>query len=98
MNINKKLLIESIIVSLFIAAVINGWWIIQGMLITKNYVPNILESYESVDHLQSKVSFGIIDSGGWITWLMRLVGLLCMMIAYYGIRIWLNQKLRKKRS
>lgn len=67
MKVDKRLLIESIIVSILIVFAYLGWRIVQGYLLTKNYVPDIVSSYESTDYLQQKVSFGIINDGNWIT-------------------------------
>ncbi|MDQ1913438.1 hypothetical protein RAC89_23860 [Paenibacillus sp. GD4] len=36
-----------------------GVRIVSGMIVTMYYVPNIINSYASVDSLQSKTSFGV---------------------------------------
>lgn len=66
--------------------------VLRGMYLTYNYVPDITESYNSVDYLQHKVSFGIsLDP---LRILIEVLGLLLLGIAlYFGVR-----RARKKSS
>ncbi|MGF7050750.1 menaquinol-cytochrome c reductase cytochrome b subunit [Paenibacillus sp. DS2015] len=95
MKVDKRLLIESIIVSILIVLAFIGWEIVRGMLLTKNYVPDILESYKTIEYLQHKLSFGIIIRSKWITVLMGFSGFLFMVVTYYGIRVLLNRMIKK---
>jgi hypothetical protein len=98
MKVNKRLLIESVIVSIVIVLVVLGWGIVRGMLLTKSYVPDIVDSYQATDFLQHEVSFGTVNRSNWITVLMGLGGFLLLVITYYGIRVWLNQMIKKNRA
>ncbi|OAB47150.1 hypothetical protein [Paenibacillus antarcticus] len=95
MKLNKRLLIESFIVSALIILFGFGWMMGQGMLITMNYVPDIISSYEKVDHLQSSITFGNHDQFGWIE---TSFGFILLAVAYYGIRILVNRLLRNVRN
>ncbi|MFV8829961.1 hypothetical protein [Alkalihalobacterium sp. APHAB7] len=57
-----KLLVQSIMISLVIHAFYFISQIAYGVMITKSYVPDIVDSYESVTYLQNEVSFGYIIS------------------------------------
>jgi len=60
----RRIVLESV---LFAAIVCGGYIlfeIIQGMIITQAYVPDILSQYEHVEHLPSQVSFGAVLRGG----------------------------------
>jgi len=93
MKLNRRVFIESIVVSLLIILAILGWEIIRGYYTTQKYVPEIVNRYESIDYLQHKVSFGIVGRSGWITILWGMGGFLLLAITYYGIRTWLNRRL-----
>ena len=99
MKINKRLLLESIIVSVLVLLIGFGWEIVQGMLLTRKYVPDIMNSYNSADYLQHKVSFGILYGGNWI---LSFVSFLILVFLYYGFRLLLNYMRRnfkgKKRT
>ncbi len=90
MKVNRRLLIESIIVSILIILLGLGWNISQGYFLTKNYVPDIIDNYKSSDYLQHKVSFGILYKGNWISMIVGIGAFLFLIITYYGIRTWLN--------
>ncbi|AOZ90770.1 hypothetical protein [Paenibacillus crassostreae] len=97
MKVNKRLLIESIIVSILIVLVFLGWEIVRGMFLTKNYIPEIVDSYKETDYLQNEVSFGTVNRSNRITVLMGISGFLFMLITYYGIRVLLNQIIQKNK-
>ncbi|MFC7681810.1 hypothetical protein ACFQV5_23155 [Paenibacillus sp. GCM10028914] len=91
MKVNKRLLIESIIVSSLIVLTYFGWGIVRGMLLTKNYVPDIIDSYKATDYLEREVSLGLVNRRNWITVLLGSGGFLFLIITYYWIRILLNK-------
>lgn len=91
MKVDKRLLIESIIVSILIVLAYLGWRIVQGYLLAKNYIPDIVNSYESTDYLQQKISFGIINDGNWKTVMKSFFGFSFLIITHYAIRKWLTQ-------
>jgi hypothetical protein len=99
MKIDKRVLIESIIVSTLIILAVIGWRIVRGYLLTQNYVPEIINSYDSIDYMQHKVSFGIVNRSYWKTAMIGIGGFVLLFITYYGIRTWLTQIIkRRKRS
>ena len=99
MKINKKILIESTIVSILIILlpiVIN---VIQGLLRTKKYAPDIIDEYATADVLQHKVSFGIFYGFGynWVTIIVGIGAVFFLILIYYGIRIRIDQWIKKMR-
>ncbi|REK77030.1 hypothetical protein [Paenibacillus paeoniae] len=94
MSFNKWLALESLIISFVILLVGVIWRIVQGYMLTKKHVPDILKSYESVDYLQSKVTFGFIQSSfGWRTILFMSAGFLAIAFIYYVVRMLLSRML-----
>ncbi|MFD0587981.1 hypothetical protein ACFQZE_08185 [Paenibacillus sp. GCM10027627] len=69
-----RFLWEGLLLSAVLQAGYVLWAIIQGFILTKNYSPAILESYENVDHLQSQVEFGVVDHYGWIVQGILFIG------------------------
>ena len=79
----KRIALESV---LFAIAVCGGYMlfgIIQGMIITQAYVPDILSQYEHVEHLQSQVSFGAVLRGGKLI-TVQGAALFLMLCGLYG--------------
>ncbi|WP_169081364.1 hypothetical protein [Paenibacillus sp. PL91] len=87
----KKPFIRALVLGLIFVFIFYAFQILQGIYLTMNYVPDIVETYESVDHLQHKVAFGYVLSPVWRT-LEILVLMLLGIIVYYAVRI-----LRKKK-
>ncbi|MNJ51220.1 cytochrome b6 [compost metagenome] len=96
MNINKRVFIESIIVSIVIIIAVLGFNIVQGMLLTRNYVPDVTNGYASVDYLQHKVEFGIVNRLDWLTIVFGFSGILLLAMTYYVLRMKLSQFSTKK--
>jgi len=69
-----------------------GWNILNGMLLTRNHTPNVIESYATIETLDVRVSFGTSHGSSTIYGLLGCFGL---SIMYYGIRIAIL-RLRKK--
>lgn len=86
MRINKRLGVESILVTLLFTLGFVAWNVVQGMFITMNYVPDLMNSGSSVTRLQSKVAFGAIVRWEMTSILMAVVGFLLLAAAYYGLR------------
>lgn len=97
MKINKRVLIESIIFSTIIVLAVLGWRIVRGYFLTQNFVPEIINSYDSIDYLQHKVSFGIVNRNYWITAIIGIGGFVVLFITYYWIRTWLTQIINRKK-
>lgn len=87
-----KLLVQSIIISLVIHAFYFIGQIAYGVMITKSYVPDIVDSYESVTYLQNEVSFGYIKSP------ILLIGSLIAVTIITALVIQLIKKLRGSRE
>lgn len=59
--------------------------VLRGLYVSYNYVPDIIKSYDSVDYLQHKVSFGISVDPPRI--FLEFLGLLLLgMIVYFLVR------------
>lgn len=94
MKIDKRLLIESIVVPIFLAMAFFGWRMIQAYLLTRNDVPSVINNYESTDYLQSSVSFGVVMGVNWISVIIGIVGFSILLITYYMLRL----KIRKRKD
>lgn len=87
----KKHFFRAVALGLTFVIVFYAFQILQGMYHTAKFVPEIVESYESVDYLQHKVSFGDQSSSIWRT--VKMPGLLLLGIAvYYTVRILRRKK------
>lgn len=81
----KRPIIRALIVGLIFVISYYVFQILRGMYLTFNYVPDIIESYDSVDYLQHKVSFGISVDPTRI--LIEVLGLLLLgMSTYFVVR------------
>jgi len=90
MKVNKRLLIESIFISILIVIFFQVVKVIQGVINTKKFVPGIIDSYTSINYLQHEVSFGVIYENKH-SWLMIVLGIVILMVIYYGIRVMINK-------
>jgi quinol-cytochrome oxidoreductase complex cytochrome b subunit len=87
----KKPFFRALVVGLIFVFVFYAFQIIQGMYLTMNYVPNIVETYESVDYLQHKVTFGYISSPMWRT--IEILGLMLLgIIVFYTGKVLRRKK------
>lgn len=87
----KKPLIRGMIVGLIFVMVYYAFQIVQGIYLSMNYVPDVIESYETVDYLQHKVAFGSVSSPLWTT--IEILGLMLLgIIVYYA-----GRRLRRKK-
>ncbi|NOU89018.1 hypothetical protein GC102_25190 [Paenibacillus sp. LMG 31460] len=87
----KKPVFQALVVGLIFVFVFHAFQIIQGMYLTMNYVPNIVETYESVDYLQHKVTFGYISSPMW-----RMIESLGLMLL--GIIVFYTGKVLRRKK
>lgn len=92
MKLNKRLVVESIIVSLLLTVGIICWQIIQGMILTYQYEPAIVNSYASVEKLQSTVAFGTVVRANLTFMLMSGAGLILFTCLYYYVRSRMKQR------
>ncbi|WP_314588554.1 hypothetical protein [Paenibacillus terrigena] len=81
---NKRVFVESIIVGILLILGYYGWQVLNGMLLTLNYKPDMIDTYATVETLDEKVSFGTSNESSSVYWLLGCIGL-CTL--YYGIRI-----------
>lgn len=77
----KKPLFRALTVGLIFVFVYYAIQIIQGMYLTMNYVPDIVDKYKSVDYLQHKVTFGHVYSPMWR--IIEVSGLMLLGIVVY---------------
>ncbi|MGW7162358.1 hypothetical protein [Paenibacillus taichungensis] len=86
MSINKRLGMESLLVTLLFTVGFMAWNVIQGMLMTLNHTPEMMNTDSSTSTLQSKVDFGSIARWDTTSILIAAVGFLLLAAAYYGLR------------
>ncbi|MFC9707380.1 hypothetical protein ACFTRD_04390 [Paenibacillus sp. NPDC056933] len=86
MSINKRLGVESLLVTLLFTLGFMAWNVIQGMLITLNYKPDMMKNDSGVTTLQSKITFGPIVRWDTTSILIAVVGFFLLAAAYYGLR------------
>lgn len=96
MRINRRLCVESLLVTLFMSLGLIGWKVAQGMWMTATYVPDMSQSYSSETNLQTQVTFGAIVRWDASLILLYGIGFILFAAAYYGIRSGLLK--RKQRS
>ena len=84
MRLNRRLLLESIIVAAFLIILFIVWKIVQGYMTTKKVMESINAiTIEATDQLPSEVTFGTSQN---IEWPIFLACFLLMAIVYYGVR------------
>ncbi|NUU79862.1 hypothetical protein [Paenibacillus xylanilyticus] len=86
MRINKRLCVESLLVTMFMTLGIIGWNIAQGMLLTASYKPDLSVAYSSSTNLQSQVAFGAVVQWDFALILFWAAGFILFAAAYYGVR------------
>ncbi len=80
-----RYVIEGLLFGLIVYAGYFGWAILSGLMLTRSYVPDITERYESVEELEHKVSFGVIIEPNW---LMLAGSFVLLAVLYYVVRTW----------
>lgn len=96
MRINRRLCVESLLVTLFMILGLIGWKVARGMWMTATYVPDMSYSYSSATNMQTQVAFGAIVRWDASLILLYGIGFILFAAAYYGIRSGLLK--RKQRS
>lgn len=96
MRINRRLCVESLLVTLFMILGLIGWKVAQGMWMTATYVPDMSQSYSSATNLQTQVAFGAIVRWDATLVILCAAGFILFAAAYYRIRLGLLK--RKQRS
>ncbi|WP_208920179.1 hypothetical protein [Paenibacillus uliginis] len=87
----KRIVIESVVFSTVICFGYILFMVIQGYILTKNDVPDIINSYNNVEYLQQKVAFGVINRGG--GWIYAIGAFILLALTYGTIRWRLKRKL-----
>lgn len=85
-KLNKRVLVESIIVPMVIIIAVVGFQVVQGLWLTRNYVPDIINNYASVEYLETQVAFGTIVRTDGLTLVLQTSGLLLLSMVYYVLR------------
>lgn len=93
MKIHLRYMLESIIVSILLFVLPIAIQIVQGVLLTMKHVPDESE-YVDVSHLQSQVSFGMVNGNepDWTSIGIRVGLFVLIVIAYYSIRLWFSRR------
>ncbi|MFA9560153.1 hypothetical protein ACERII_22820 [Evansella sp. AB-rgal1] len=78
-----KLVFQAIICSIIIHVVYISSIIFVGYIKTRNYVPDIASSYESVEYLQNEVTFGVVFSPFFFLFTFVGVAAICGCILYF---------------
>ncbi|MBD8840163.1 hypothetical protein IFU39_20340 [Paenibacillus sp. CFBP 13594] len=84
---NKRLAMESFLVTLLFIIGFVAWNIVQGMVMTMNYVPDLMNTASSGMPLQSKVAFGSIVQWDTTSIIMAVAGFVLLTAVYYGLRL-----------
>ncbi|MEK4248208.1 hypothetical protein [Paenibacillus sp. FSL W7-1287] len=81
----KRPLFRALTVGIIFVITYYAIQVFRGIYLTYKYVPDIIESYDSVNYLQHKVSFGVsVDS---MRVLIEILGLLLLGASiYFGVR------------
>ncbi|OXS59814.1 hypothetical protein B1A99_09740 [Cohnella sp. CIP 111063] len=90
-----RYVIEALLFSLVVIGGWVAWAVVSGMMLTRSYVPDIVESYSSVEHLQSEVSFGVVYN---VHWSILAGGFIALAALYYFARAWLSNRLSARKS
>ncbi len=81
----KRPIIRALAVGLLFVILYYGFRILLGMYLTMNYVPDISESYGSVDVLQHTIAFGVALHPARI--LLEVPGLVLLgAVVYFAVR------------
>lgn len=85
-SMNKRLAMESVLVTLLFIIGFAAWNVVQGMIMTMNYVPDLTNTATYGNPLQSKVAFGTIVRWDTTSMIMAVAGFVLLAAAYYGLR------------
>lgn len=86
-SMNKRLAMESLLVTLLFIIGFVAWNIVQGMVMTMNYVPDLMNTTSSGTPLQSKIAFGTIVQWDTTSIIMAVAGFVLLAAVYYGLRL-----------
>ncbi|MBU9710720.1 hypothetical protein [Evansella tamaricis] len=75
-----KLIMKSVIFSIVVHMVYFTVIIVQGLILTKSYVPEIVESYENVTYLQQEVTFGYVINASFFVFTFLAVAIIGAII------------------
>lgn len=91
----KRIVLESILFAGACCGVYILFQIVQGMILTYTYVPDIVSQYEHVEYLQSQVAIGTIQrEGDWRFAWQGVAIFLGLGVLYGGVRYAIAQKKR----
>ncbi|WP_242615143.1 hypothetical protein [Paenibacillus solani] len=93
----KRIVLESVLFAAAIYAGCMAFMVVQGMILTQRYVPNleITSQYEHAQTLQSQVNFGIMEqNSGWAV--VTTIGGLILAGGLYGYIRWFFTRRRKQ--
>ncbi|KLU53503.1 hypothetical protein EL84_14565 [Paenibacillus sp. VT-400] len=79
---NKRLALESFLVTLLFIIGFVAWNVVQGMIM----IPDLTNTASSVTPLQSKIAFGSRVQWDTTSMIMAVAGFILLAAAYYGLR------------
>ncbi|MFC4778947.1 hypothetical protein ACFO9Q_19305 [Paenibacillus sp. GCM10023252] len=88
-----KKFIRALLLGIVLVVGYYGFHIVQGMILTMTYTPDLLEAYDSHDYVQHKVSFGVSPTSPMRT-AMEISGL--MVVGMVLTYTWDRLKRKKK--
>ena len=85
-QMDRRVALEAVVAGVITGgALVAGGLIVMGMAQTKAYVPDLIDTYASVDYLQQKVSFGQTGSQ-WPAIAIGSIASILMGMIYYRVR------------
>lgn len=84
----RKSIVQSLLAGVIIAVVYYMVQVVRGMYLTKEYVPDLINAYESVDYLQQQTAIGTISSPVWSVLEASGLILLGAAVFYIGKTLW----------
>ncbi|MEK8130081.1 hypothetical protein WMW72_19435 [Paenibacillus filicis] len=86
-NVLQSLVCAAVLLLMIVAAKL-AW----GLYLTARYVPDIIQTYSSADHLQSKTSIGFIVSRWSMGWMV--LAILAAMAVFIVGKLWWTKRKR----
>ena len=80
----RRPIIKALLVGIIFVVIYYVIKSIRGVYLTTNYVPDIVDTYESVNYMQHIVTFGYLPNPMWIAIEFLIVMLLGILVYYIG--------------
>lgn len=93
MRLNKRVGIETVIVTCVFSLLLVVWNVVQGMILTLEHVPQVTPLQTS--GASSQVEFGHVASGSGLMIALSVGGIFLFAMAYYVIRSYVVGKSKR---